>query len=96
MEKIKASAIKYRLVSDPENDRIVHAFAHEYCRDYFRAAEIYERDRIMDAEVEGFLTTSDRFVDRYEAYEIALNAGQIEVPNDNHILKSYNVKYCTA
>ena len=95
MEKIKCAAIKYRLISEPETDKIVGGYDHAYCMDYFRLAEIYPNKRIEAAEMEGFLTTSDRFVDRYEAYEIALKAGQINFEDENHILKSYNVNYAT-
>ena len=93
MEKIKCAAIKYRTVSDPDNDKIVSGHDHTYCREYFMCAEIRPNDLIV--EVEGFLTTSDRFVDRSEAYDIALKAGQLIYQNESNILKSYNVKYAT-
>lgn len=44
---------------------------------------------IQDTEIQGFLTNTNRFVDRKEAFEIAKNADQIIGPNkgqdDNHI-----------
>ena len=94
MEKIKSAAIKYRLASEPNDDKIVYGYDHTYCNSWFMLAEIYPDQRI--SEVEGFLTTYDRFVDRHEAYTIAENAGQLKVPNLSNILKSYNVNYETS
>lgn len=36
-----------------------------------------ESSVIQDTEIQGFLTISNRFVDRFEAYEIALKENQI-------------------
>lgn len=94
MERIKSAAIKYRLASEPNADKIVYGHDHAYCNSWFMLAEIYPNQRI--SEVEGFLTTSGRFVDRHEAYDIAKNAGQLKMPDPINILKSYNVKYETS
>lgn len=37
--------------------------------------------RIHNTEVQGFLTNTDRFVSRKEAYKISFNANQIHGPN---------------
>lgn len=37
------------------------------------------KDRLTQKEVQGFLTNTDRFVDRTEAGEIAFSAGQTDV-----------------
>lgn len=94
MEKIKSAAINYRLVSDPNTDKIVYGHDHTYCRSWFILAEIYPDQRI--SEVEGFLTTTGRFVDRHEAYDIAKNAGQLKISDPYNILKSYNVDYAIS
>ena len=93
MEKIKSACIKYRLVSDPEKDRFITAHDHSYCRDWFSCAEIYENKRILEHETEGFMTTTGRFVDRNETYQIAKTAGQLRVTNTFESLRSYEVNY---
>jgi len=40
------------------------------------------KERLTKEEVQGFLTNKDRFVDRYEAAQIALVSGQIKEPKD--------------
>lgn len=40
-----------------------------------KMAEVYRTDFFYDM---GFLTSKERFVDRYEAYQIAVACGQIE------------------
>ena len=41
-------------------------------------------NKLQDTEIQGFLTNTDRFVDRKEAYTIAFNADQIKGPNKGH------------
>lgn len=40
------------------------------------------KERPTKEEVQGFLTNKDRFVDRYEAAQIALASGQIKEPKE--------------
>jgi hypothetical protein len=40
------------------------------------------KERLTKEEVQGFLTNKDRFVDRYEAAQIALASGQIKEPKE--------------
>lgn len=42
---------------------------------------------------EGFLTSNDRFVNRFEGYEIAKSVGQILYENSNNFLTSENLFY---
>ena len=93
MERIKSAAIKYRLVNDPESDKIVEAFDHTYCRSWFMHAEIYPNQRILEVEEEGFVTDSGRFVNRIDAYNIAEAAGQLISTDMNRVLHSYQVEY---
>ena len=93
MGKIRNAAIKYRLIEEPETDKIVEAFDHTYCRDWFMAAEIYPTKRVLDVEEEGFITDTGRFVNRHEAYEIAEAAGQLISTDMYRVLHSYQVKY---
>ena len=88
--KIKAAAIRYRLVSEPDTDRVVWGYSHTYCRDWFMCAEIYPNMRLPEYEEEGFLTDSGEFVDRMRAYEIAKEAGQLLCENANKRLVSDN------
>jgi len=77
MERIKAAAIKYRLKGQEEFD-IVWGPNHAYCINWFSFADIYRSMRDLKNEQQGFLTNTERFVDRVEALEIAINAGQID------------------
>ena len=43
-----------------------------------------EIQKLRSTEVQGFLTNTDRFVDRKEAYDIAFKADQIIGPNKGH------------
>jgi hypothetical protein len=47
---------------------------HYHCRETIR---IFRPDFDFTNEVAGFLTNENRFVDRYEAFLIAMAAGQI-------------------
>lgn len=44
-----------------------------------------EAERLSETEIQGFLTNTDRFVDRLEAFEIAKVADQIHGPNKGRI-----------
>lgn len=75
MEKVVAAAISYKI-----NDIIG-------CIDFGkRHNEIYEElyksygSKLPENLIEGFLTDTGRFVDRYEAKEIAVAANQLIVP----------------
>lgn len=43
-----------------------------------------EANELRQTEIQGFLTNTDRFVDRKEAYSIAFNADQIKGPNKGY------------
>src|SRR6478735_5768362 len=43
-----------------------------------------EAHKIKNTEIEGFLTNTNRFVDRIEAYDIAFKADQIIIPNKGY------------
>lgn len=97
MEKIKSAAIKYFLKSDPETPRVAYGYDHSQCIRYFSLAEYYSSMRCTEKEVQGFLTTTNRFVDRREAYQIAKKAGQLIRDNEKSlgdgVLDSYNVRF---
>jgi hypothetical protein len=71
-------------VHNPVNIKIGYIICgrrHHNCNQTF--AQIYgfpyskEANLIQQTEIEGFLTTDNRFVDRKEGYQIALDARQI-------------------
>lgn len=75
MEKIVAAAVSYK-INDPIG-----------CIDFGkRHSEIYQQlhktyaGKTPSGLVEGFLTDTGRFVDRYEAKDIAVAANQLIVP----------------
>lgn len=77
METIEFAAIKYRLKNEMET-KYVTGYTHADCIKWFSCYGIYTRYRDMNIEMSGFMTDSGRFVDRTEAKQIALNAGQID------------------
>lgn len=76
VEKIKSAAIKYRKNGDTEF-KYATGMSHSQCINYFSCIELRSNMRDMDAEVQGFMTSEDRFVDRVEALAIAKKAGQV-------------------
>lgn len=77
MEKVVAAAVRYKI-----NDMID-------CIDFGkRHSDIYQQlhrtyaGKIPLILVEGFLTDTGRFVDRYEAKDIAVAANQLIVPEE--------------
>lgn len=91
--KITAAAIRYRLKSKPDVEKIVWGPYHYYCRDWFMLAEIYPSMRILELEEEGFLTDTEEFVDRYKAYKIAKEAGQLKYEREDGRLISEMVSF---
>lgn len=75
MERIKCSAIK-AYVNDYHS--IFCGFRHADILEYMFNHKI-EYDKTKT--IQGFLTTEDRFVDRYEGALIAFDANQINDPN---------------
>ena len=77
MEKIKSAAIKYRKNGSKEFEYAT-GYSHSACIDYFSCIGLRSIDRDMGVEVQGFMTTEDRFVNRVEALKIAINANQLQ------------------
>ena len=77
MEKIKSAAINYRKKGSKEFEYVT-GYSHAACIDYFGLIELHSIDRDMEVEVQGFMTTEDRFVDRVEALKIATKANQLQ------------------
>ena len=75
-EYIMCAAIKYYIKGE-DTAKYVIGGNHGQCIESFANMELYKTDRDMDREEQGFLTTSGRFVDRYEAWNIAKMAGQL-------------------
>lgn len=96
IEKIRAAAIRCTLTTNGEyipimvcgmNHAECFAVAHEmYGTDFF------QRDKVYD--IQGFVTTTGRFVNRREAMKIACNAGQLKFPNSTkYELDSYDINF---
>ena len=83
-EKIVAAAIKFYSNDSPDFPTIMTARRHVDIRERLNLTNFYSYD-----EIEGFWTSNDRFVDRYEAKEIAVAADQLIVP----IEETYNALY---
>lgn len=95
MEKIKCAAIKYRLRGTRDFSYLC-GMSHGDCINLFSAMDIPVKKRDIPFEVQGFMTTRDRFVDRREAMFVARAANQLKLPSyaDNDWLDSYQVNYC--
>lgn len=76
MEKIQSAAIKYKRKNQKTYS---YAFgkSHAQCIMEFVSLNLPVSKRDMNFERQGFWTTENRFVDRFEAKEIALKAKQI-------------------
>lgn len=94
MEKIKCAAIKYKRLDTGKED-IIRGHNHAVCMEYFYYAfNLDESNRDMEFEVQGFVTTEGRFVDRQEAYQIAKEAKQLKYNLENvDWLDSYNCEF---
>lgn len=90
MEKIKSAAIQYR--DHTGTLHVVTGPNHAYCINIFSFLEIPVRDRLD--EVQGFVTTLNRFVDRTEALQIAKSANQLYNPDSTKTwLDSYDINW---
>lgn len=77
IEKIRSAAIMYRKKGDIEF-HYIEGRSHAQCIETFSVMDLYSSMRDTEAEIQGFMTTKDRFVDRVEALEIARKAGQVK------------------
>ena len=77
MELIKSSAIKYW----PKDSTHIHILGGKRHADILEFMFKHKIRYVKHSMKQGFFTTENRFVDRYEAAEIAYNAGQIDDPN---------------
>lgn len=91
MEKIRCAAIRWCYADESSADSVVTGANHAQCIAWFGLSDIYRNQRNLDLEEQGFLTTTDRFVDRKEAYMIAEAAGQLNSTRSDRILYS---EYC--
>lgn len=73
MPKIVAAAIKF-YPADSEYPQVVCGKRHWNCLEWMFKHNI-DYDKVT--HVQGFLTNTDQFVDRYEAMNLALDWGQI-------------------
>lgn len=83
-EKVVMAAIKFYSNDSPDFPTIMTARRHVDILERLNFTNIYSFN-----EVEGFWTSKNRFVDRYEAKEIAVAANQLIVPIEN----TYNALY---
>lgn len=83
MEKIMCSAIWVKNVNStchkPKNiDNGIVVCGYRHCDCIGLLSTIYDRGTIIKFDkVQGFLTTNNRFVNRIEAKQIAINANQL-------------------
>ena len=78
MEKVVAAAVKYELSKDVG----CISFGKRHSEIYQELHKLYAGE-VPLVLVEGFLTDTDRFVDRYEAKDIAVVANQLIVPEED-------------
>lgn len=79
MPKIISAAVKF-FPKDSKYAQIICGKRHSDCFDWMFHHQIeYEKS----IHIQGFLTDTDQFVDRYEAMELAYDAGQISLDTYN-------------
>ena len=83
MEKLVCSAIKFQIIGSD----YFHIMCGKRHADIFETMFQHKIQYNKKTHEQGFLTSNDRFVDRYEAVDIALAAGQI---SDNNIKILYS------
>lgn len=91
IEFIDCAAIKWRLKGNKGNGNIIKGPNHARCIEVFSIMDLYQKDRDLRFEKQGFLTNTGRFVDRKEAYSIARKADQLTSDRCDGILYS---EYC--
>lgn len=73
----------------------MYGHCHAACIDTLSFMDIYSSMRDLTREVQGYMTTRGRFVDRIEAMKIAREANQLRNPyNKKTELDSYDVDLC--
>ena len=78
MEKLIASAIKF-YDKDSHNCIIMTGIRHaSVLYDMYKLGIKYDKQKT----IQGFITSENRFVDRYEAKQIAIKANQLIVPEE--------------
>lgn len=90
-EKVVAAAIKFYIIDDSnERDQYATIMTAE------RHADVYDKMWAMQIRydkqtaVQGFWTSNNRFVDRYEAKQIAVAADQLIVPESETCAELYS------
>lgn len=92
IEFIKFAAIQYQ-EKDSDEVKVVTGYNHAMCIEWFSCIGLYQNKRNMLIETQGFVTSTGRFIDRKEAYQIAQNAGQLLRIRDDKVLYSQDVDY---
>lgn len=102
-EKIRCAAIQFEITHIEDDKSISHETCIEKAMNHATCFSIaYNRygtafvDRDHSKDRQGFITTSGRFVDREEAYQIALAAGQLKYSHrdpQKTWLDSYEVNF---
>lgn len=83
MEKLVASAIKFYIVDDDEQDEYPTIMTDCRHADIFHKMWALQINYDKETHVQGFWTSENRFVDRYEAKKIAVAANQLIVPEED-------------
>lgn len=90
--RIKSAAVRWAYANET-TPHITTGHSHSHCYEALTCCEVYENKRNPDVEQEGFVTDTGEFVDRYKAYQIAKEAGQLISESPSETLKAYNVRY---
>ena len=91
--KFKTPAPRGFLAQNISNGMVIGQWRHGNCI-YTHVQSRLGRCVGVNRQVQGFLTSKGRFVDRWQAMELAYNAGQ--VTKERAIKKDYNgIKYTT-
>lgn len=84
--KIVAAAVKFRTT----NSEYFNIMTNHRHADVFAQMHDLHIDYDKSSAVQGFLTDTDTFVDRYEAKKIAVQAHQLIVPEEDTYAELYS------
>lgn len=93
METIISAACKFSFKDTSKADLITTGNNHADCINWLSFADIPYISIDKSKTIQGFMTSKNRFVSRYEAYQIAEAANQLSSIRSDKILYSEYVNY---
>lgn len=93
METIISAACKFSFKDTTKDDLITTGRSHADCINWLSFADIPYSSIDKSKTIQGFMTSTNRFVSREDAYQIAETANQLTLSRSDKILYSEYVNY---